>query len=252
MDYMKELNSFRNWLLVNPLSTGEIALWHTLISINNMTGWIEWFTAPNTTVQLLTGLSKQGLDNSRNKLIQKGLISYRKGSKNAAGSYKMVTFERMVKKSAQIVDQILDQELDQGVDHFRDRDLTTLGTESGPGSRPLLDIDIDEDKDETSNKDNPPNPSGKVSKIKYADYIFLTTEEYAKLTELLGDQERERYFLEFAAWISGKKPAEQKSRSAYLTIRNWYNREQKKRGGTGNAVTGRHSENHLAGIDFGF
>ncbi|MFD2334641.1 hypothetical protein ACFSR7_35815 [Cohnella sp. GCM10020058] len=167
MDYMKELNSFRNWLLVNPLSTGEIALWHTLISINNMTGWIEWFTAPNTTVQLLTGLSKQGLDNSRNKLIQKGLISYRKGNKNAAGYYKMVPFERMVKKTAQIVDQRLDQELDQGVDHSRDRDLTTLGTESGPGSRPLLDIDIDEDKDETKKDNMPPrSPQGGSTRFK--------------------------------------------------------------------------------------
>jgi hypothetical protein len=64
--------------------------------------------------------------------------------------------------------------------------------------------------------------SKKEPKKEYADYIFLTETEYGKLTEVLGDSERERYFLRFASWISGKTKREQDSRSAYLTILNWH------------------------------
>lgn len=89
VNYLKELNAFRDWSMINRPSTGQIALWYTLMSINNMTGWKEWFTVPNQTLQLMTGLSRQGLDKARNGLIQSGLIQYKKGRSNQAGSYKM-------------------------------------------------------------------------------------------------------------------------------------------------------------------
>lgn len=59
-------------------------------------------------------------------------------------------------------------------------------------------------------------------KKEYVDYVFLTEIEYDKLTELLGESERERYFIRFAAWISGQTERVQKKRSAYLTILNWH------------------------------
>lgn len=140
MDYMKELNAFRNWQLLNPLSTGEVALWHTLMSLNNMTGWKEWFVVPNSTVQLLTGMSKQGVDNARNKLIQRKLIDYQKGNKSEAGRYKMLPASELVNFST----QKFDQTVDQMVDHFVDDQLTNPGTDACP----LLDKDIDKNKTE--------------------------------------------------------------------------------------------------------
>lgn len=65
-------------------------------------------------------------------------------------------------------------------------------------------------------------------KKEYADYVFLTETEYGKLTELLGDDDRDQYFLRFASWISGKTKREQQSRSAYLSILNWHREDQKK------------------------
>lgn len=91
MNYMRELNAFRDWTMINRPSTGVIALWYMLMSINNMIGWKEWFTAPNQTVQLLTGLSRQGVESTRNSLIQYGLIEYKKGKSNQAGSYRMIS-----------------------------------------------------------------------------------------------------------------------------------------------------------------
>ena len=118
MNYIKELNAFRDWLLLNELSTSEIALWHALMTINNMTGWQEWFTAPNQTVQRLTGLSKQGLDNTRNGLKTKGLILYEKGKRGQSGKYKMIS---LVNKLVNSVDQIVDQTYDQCDDQCDDQ-----------------------------------------------------------------------------------------------------------------------------------
>nr|WP_320146024.1 glycine zipper family protein [uncultured Anaeromusa sp.] len=91
MNYMRELNAFRNWAMINRPSTGGVALWNMLMNVNNMTGWKEWFTVPNQTLQLLTGLSRQGIESTRNSLIQFGLIEYKKGRSNQAGSYRMIS-----------------------------------------------------------------------------------------------------------------------------------------------------------------
>lgn len=139
MNYIKELNAFRDWLLINELTTGEIALWYTLMSINNMAGWKEWFTAPNSTLQLLTGLSKQGLDNARNKLVQKKLIEYKKGTRNSAGLYKMNSLVNFI---------------DQKFDQTDDQHLTNSLTNSVPGSRPYLNININETKTSSSGSSN--------------------------------------------------------------------------------------------------
>ncbi|SFT03711.1 hypothetical protein [Marininema halotolerans] len=117
MNYMKELNAFRNWVMLNRLSTGQIALWHTLMSINNMSGWQESFTAPNQTLQLLTGLSRQGLDGARNGLIQSGRIRYRKGKSNQAGTYQMISLLSLESESeCQIIGTGVDEVVDKGVD----------------------------------------------------------------------------------------------------------------------------------------
>lgn len=62
----------------------------------------------------------------------------------------------------------------------------------------------------------------KEDKKEYSEYVFLTETEYEKLTKKLGEEERDSYFLRYAAWISGRPEKEQKSRSAYLSIMNWH------------------------------
>ncbi|WP_404452562.1 DnaD domain protein [Virgibacillus necropolis] len=120
MNYIKELNAFKNWLLINDLPTGAISLWHTLMAVNNAAGWKERFNAPNSTVGQLTGLSKQGILDARKILMEEGLIQVENGKKGKAPVYKMISFfpnaEPSLDRSAdQLVDASLCQSADQSL-----------------------------------------------------------------------------------------------------------------------------------------
>jgi hypothetical protein len=92
MNYIRELNAFWEWALVERPSTGQVALYLALMSVDNKTGWQGSFTAPNIILQFMTGLSRQGLDKARSGLITKGRIRYKKGHSNKAGTYEIIPF----------------------------------------------------------------------------------------------------------------------------------------------------------------
>ena len=56
MNYIAEIKAFYDLVQVKQLSTGQIALWNALMYINNKCSWIEWFTVPNLTLELNTGM----------------------------------------------------------------------------------------------------------------------------------------------------------------------------------------------------
>lgn len=90
MNYMAEIKAFYNLVQVKQLSTGQIALWHALMHINNTCAWIEWFTVPNLTLELNTGLSRSGIYKARNVLKQHGIIDFKPNGTKAT-SYKMIS-----------------------------------------------------------------------------------------------------------------------------------------------------------------
>lgn len=77
MNYLKQVLAFNDRLLIKPLSSGQIALWHALMDVNNKCKWIKWFSAPNRTLEALCGLSRQGIVKARNALKQEGLIDFK-------------------------------------------------------------------------------------------------------------------------------------------------------------------------------
>lgn len=77
MNYIVEINRFWDWATLNPLPTGQIALYMALLHINNKSNWAEWFQAPNQVLSILTGLSRSGILTARNGLKQAGLIDVR-------------------------------------------------------------------------------------------------------------------------------------------------------------------------------
>lgn len=90
MNYIKQIQAFNDRLLSNPLSNGQIALWYALMYINNKCAWAEWFTAPNLSLEALSGLSRQGINKARNVLKQQGLIDF-KSNGTKATSYRLIT-----------------------------------------------------------------------------------------------------------------------------------------------------------------
>lgn len=88
MNYIAEIKAFQDLVQVKQLSTGQIALWYALMYINNKCAWIEWFTVPNMTLELNSGLSKSGIYKARNVLKQHGIIDFKPNGTKAT-SYKL-------------------------------------------------------------------------------------------------------------------------------------------------------------------
>ena len=80
--------------LLNPGSSGQLALMWALVYVANKCRWKEWFTVPSITLMNLTGLSRQGILKARNQLRQRGLIDYReRGTK--ASTYRLTVLDTM-------------------------------------------------------------------------------------------------------------------------------------------------------------
>lgn len=93
MNYIQQIRAFDDFKLYKArLSSGEIALWHALMSINNKTGWQEWFTAANSMLVSLSGLSRSGILKDRNFLKQIGLIDFRTNGKKATSYHVCVLY----------------------------------------------------------------------------------------------------------------------------------------------------------------
>lgn len=77
MNYLLELKNFYRNLTWQPLSTGQIALWHALMAINNQAGWAEWFRVHMSLLELYSGLSRSGITQARKELCERGLVQLR-------------------------------------------------------------------------------------------------------------------------------------------------------------------------------
>lgn len=109
MNYIREINAFYDLVQVKQLSTGQIALWHALMHINNKCSWAEWFTVPNLTLELISGLSRKGIYNARNTLKQHGLIDF-KSNGTKATSYRMISLLNITQTSTRVSTQRTTQE----------------------------------------------------------------------------------------------------------------------------------------------
>lgn len=104
MNYITTINSFWNLATINPLSTGQVALFFALLHLNNNSHWTEWFQAPNQVLSVLTGMSRSGILKARNELKQKGYIDFReRGTKTTL--YKL-TIANSTQESVQNSKQI--------------------------------------------------------------------------------------------------------------------------------------------------
>ena len=101
MNYLIELKAFHDSILMNGLSTGQIALWYALMYINNKCNWTEWFSVSNQVLSIQTGLSRSGILKARNELKQKGYIDF-KARGTEATLYKLIPMSKSTQDGVQV------------------------------------------------------------------------------------------------------------------------------------------------------
>ncbi len=87
MNYIELINKFWTINLEATFSHAEVHLYFKLLEINNRLGWKNEFKCPNTRLEGETGMRTKTLINARQRLIDFGLITYKKGSTRKAGVY---------------------------------------------------------------------------------------------------------------------------------------------------------------------
>jgi len=120
MNYLAEINAFEQWLETNYLPSSAQLLWYKLMMLDNKAGWSEWVTVDNQRLMALIQLKREAtFIDIRNKLIEAGLIEYRKGKKGSPNQYKIITFNLKVQTEVNTVVQTVVNTEVQTVDIYK-------------------------------------------------------------------------------------------------------------------------------------
>ena len=98
VNYVKECIAFMEYAADERISASEQSLWHTLFHLMNQrangSDWPEDFISiPNARVLLYMNVEEDTMSGARNRLVQRGLIEYKKGERNKRSpQYKMHYF----------------------------------------------------------------------------------------------------------------------------------------------------------------
>ena len=143
MNYITEINAFNEYILLNTLSTGEVALWYALMHINNKTAWSIEFTVSNLVLQQLTSLSRSAVHEARKRLVSRGLIQYKSGISKNAGKYRINSLVCIIQDTRQRTRQ--DTEKDTKQDFSKTQDDTNTRHETSTLTKRKLKENINKD-----------------------------------------------------------------------------------------------------------
>lgn len=90
MTYIDYLNDFNQWLETNALPVSSQLMYFRLLNIFNRAGWPEDVGVDNLRFQImLDGAAKTTVIRARDKLVDAGFITYRKGVKGSPNRYSL-------------------------------------------------------------------------------------------------------------------------------------------------------------------
>lgn len=217
MNYLAQLKGFRRARLTNPLSANSICLYFILLEYVNEINFLQWFTAPNSTLIGLTGLSLSALKRSRNELIQKGFINYKSGQGSMAGKYHIVdlcvNFEPQCGRQSE---PQVSHNPDGNVDPLYKLNETKLNEDNIPP----LSLKEENKKGKSSKpKNEKPEPKHKLGEY---GHVRLTDKQIEKLKAEFGEET----FLAYVKRVDEYCQQKGKTYADYnLTIRNWKRRD---------------------------
>lgn len=88
MTYIDYLNEFNQWLETNALPASSQLMFYKLLHVFNRAGWPEYVGVDNLRLMLMTDTkSEKTVIRARDKLVEAGFITYRKGKKGAPNQY---------------------------------------------------------------------------------------------------------------------------------------------------------------------
>ncbi|TRM11770.1 hypothetical protein FH966_08810 [Lentibacillus cibarius] len=91
MNYIKELNAFYQLMDFHPLSGAAIALWNTMMHFNNQNGWQQSFSAPDSIIEITSGIKGASFQCARNELREQGYIHVTTCESNETATYQMIS-----------------------------------------------------------------------------------------------------------------------------------------------------------------
>lgn len=200
VNMLGEILAFERWCENgNHLSTVTKLIWYELLLFNNKCCWEEWFQVDNLRLMTSTSINtKSTLIRNRDKLIEAGLIEYRKGKKGNPNKYRFVLF------GSKIEPQTLPQVIPQTLPQVRN---------------------INKHKTETETIKKKAKAKKEVAKTAYGEFsnVLLSDEEMTKLAERVGTEQRDLMIERLGNYIAstGKKYA-----SHYATILSWMRKDE--------------------------
>lgn len=160
MNYIQEIKSFNDWLIINPsVSSDDIVLWYALMNLNNISGWQTEFTVAISTIIDRTRLSRSAIYRSRNRLVQMGRIKTKERSGNQCSIYELLPFvsPNDTHKGTHNGTQVGTQTpIMQTVSHNGTQTGTQVGTQHGTQAGTIIQTKLNETKQEQKSGETPP------------------------------------------------------------------------------------------------
>ena len=92
MNYIAEINGFERWLETHQLPPLAQLLWYKLLYWSSRSGWPEWTQVDNRRLMVSLQIAREAsLTDSRERLVNAGLVEYRKGKKGIPGRYRLIS-----------------------------------------------------------------------------------------------------------------------------------------------------------------
>ena len=92
MNYIAEINGFERWLETHSLPTLSQLLWYKLVYLSSRAGWPEWMQVDNRRLMVSLQIAREAsLTESRDRLVNAGLVEYQKGKKGIPGRYRLIS-----------------------------------------------------------------------------------------------------------------------------------------------------------------